>query len=196
MDMGDILDKWDKIQKTEKQQKKSQSQTKVPTGKKANADHVAKKSSASGNASPGISTSEKIARQQKADNERKINPMVVWMNRYGVVDKDKMLDEAAERQKQESHTYLREMRHEAVVDLHGLTAEEAYVKLESFISVCYRDGLRKVLIIHGKGNHSKGSDPVLGKVVRSFIEGDKRLGMSGHPERKDGGSGATWVIIK
>lgn len=226
MDMGDILDKWDKIQKTEKQQKKSQSQTQTPTGKKANADHVAKKSSASGNASPSgetsasrknassgtaslnekssaskstspsISTSEKIARQQKADNERKINPMVVWMNRYGVVDKDKMLDEAAERQKQESHSYLREMRHEAVVDLHGLTAEEAYVKLESFISVCYRDGLRKVLIIHGKGNHSKGSDPVLGKVVRSFIEGDKRLGMSGHPERKDGGSGATWVIIK
>lgn len=220
MDMGDILDKWDKIQKTEKQQKKSQSQTQVPTGKKANADHIAKKSSAGGGApssgktfankknapsekssaskstSPSISISEKIARQQKADNERKINPMVVWMNRYGVVDKDKMLDEAAERQKQESHTYLREMRHEAVVDLHGLTTEEAYVKLESFISMCYRDGLRKVLIIHGKGNHSKGSDPVLGNVVRRFIEGDKRLGMSGHPERKDGGSGATWVIIK
>ena len=44
-----------------------------------------------------------------------------------------------------------------------------------------------------------GSDntmPVLGQEVRLFIEQDKRLGSSGHPDRNNGGTGATWVLLK
>jgi DNA-nicking Smr family endonuclease len=53
------------------------------------------------------------------------------------------------------------------------------------------------MIIHGKGIHTSGTDPVLGKLVRSFIERDKRCGASGHPKNKaEGGTGATWVILK
>jgi DNA-nicking Smr family endonuclease len=33
-------------------------------------------------------------------------------------------------------------------------------------------------------------------MVREFIECDKRLGASGHPDARLGGSGATWVAIK
>ena len=32
--------------------------------------------------------------------------------------------------------------------------------------------------------------------VRLFIEQDKRLGSSGHPDRNNGGTGATWVLLK
>ena len=53
------------------------------------------------------------------------------------------------------------------------------------------------MIIHGKGIHTTGTDPVLGEMVRRFIERDSRLGTSGHPKTKaEGGSGATWVLIK
>ena len=58
-------------------------------------------------------------------------------------------------------------------------------------------GLKKVLIVHGKGIHTHGNDPVLGELVRKFIERDKRCGTSGHPKMKsEGGTGVTWVILK
>lgn len=141
-------------------------------------------------------TETRKGKQSPSSENKKINPMVEWMNRYGVIDKDKMLDEATEREKFESATYLREMKADARIDLHGCTSDEAWTRLQSFVDECVRKGLKKILIVHGKGNHSKGTDPVLGRVVRSFIEGDFRLGMSGHPDRRGGGNGATWVIIK
>lgn len=211
MDMNEILDQWDKIQREQKSNASASKHTGAATGKKANADHVVSGGKQNGTAASskqnGATASSKqntaTASIQQSSTKKsstpsapKINPMIAWMNRYGVVDKDKMLDEAFERSKMESHTYLREMKAEAVIDLHGLTADEATAKLTFFVDVCERKGLRKILIVHGKGNHSKGTDPVLGNLVRRFIEFDSRLGMSGHPDRTQGGSGATWVIIK
>ena len=95
-----------------------------------------------------------------------------------------------------SLTYIREMTPEARIDLHGLTKEDAWQRLNAFVGDCVARGLKKILIIHGKGNHSHGSDPVLGPMVKSFIEQDKRLGTSGHPDKFMGGNGATWVMIK
>jgi dsDNA-specific endonuclease/ATPase MutS2 len=90
---------------------------------------------------------------------------------------------------------LKTMHPEASIDLHGLTREEAWTALDNFVSTCCSQDLRKILIVHGKGNHP-GSDAVLYKMVREFIECDKRLGVSGHPDARLGGSGATWVAIK
>jgi DNA-nicking Smr family endonuclease len=90
---------------------------------------------------------------------------------------------------------LKTMRPEASIDLHGLTREEAWSALDNFVSTCCSRGLQKILIVHGKGNHP-GSDAALYKMVRGFIECDKRLGASGHPDARFGGSGATWVGIK
>ena len=89
------------------------------------------------------------------------------------------------------------MKPEAYLDLHGLHQDQARESLDRFITDCKARGYRKVLIIHGKGIHSSGSDPVLGELVRRFIEQDKRCGASGHPKTKaEGGSGATWVLLK
>lgn len=86
----------------------------------------------------------------------------------------------------------------ARIDLHGLTRNEAWARLDNFVSDCCRRGLKKILIVHGKGSHSKEKSDVsiLSAMVRNFIELDSRLGASGHPDKKLGGSGATWVIIK
>ena len=117
-----------------------------------------------------------------------------------VLEEIRTLDSLAEqeefRNKYKSRENLVALRPEARIDLHGLTKEGAWQRLESFISECEAKKIKKVLIIHGKGIHSHGSDPVLGEVVRKFIEIDKRLGSSGHPDSSMGGKGATWVILK
>lgn len=182
--MNDILAKWDKVQSDQIKKQKESGKNQI-SHKKANAPTKEEKELAKG-------------RLQDFDeeNNKQINPMELWLRRYGTVDKDKMIEETEERIRQTDRNHLREMRIEERLDLHGLRQDEAEFKLNSFISNCKQRGIRKVLIVHGKGIHTTGSDPVLGELVRKFIERDSRLGMSGHPDRNMGGNGATWVIIK
>lgn len=193
MDMGDILDQWDTYKNNQK--KKQREAAKNPAAQDAQTAQTAQTSKTSPKKS--TSSSASTAERQKADNSRQINPMELWLRRYGTIDKDKIAEEQEERSKLYDRNYLLNMAPEARLDLHGLHQDEAQASLDRFITDCKRRGLRKVLIIHGKGIHSHGSDPVLGELVRRFIEGDKRCGTSGHPKTKaEGGSGATWVLLK
>ena len=79
--------------------------------------------------------------------------------------------------------------------LHGLAREDAWLRLESFFADACRRRLEKVLIIHGKGTHS-AEDPVLGPMVKLFLERNRHAGESGHSGRELGGTGSTWVILK
>ena len=120
-----------------------------------------------------------------------------WMDRYGTVDKDKIAEDQEKRIKLYDRNYLINMKPEATLDLHGLHQAEAETALDHFITTCKNRGLHKVIIIHGKGIHTSGTDPVLGELVRRFIEHDKRCGTSGHPKTKaEGGTGATWILLK
>jgi DNA-nicking Smr family endonuclease len=105
-------------------------------------------------------------------------------------------EEPGERlSKAEKRAKLQRMKPQAEIDLHGLKVKEALELLEKFLRDSLRKGLKKVLIIHGKGNHSTGS-PVLGKEVRKFLE---RCAFAGeiHPApREMGGNGAVWVILR
>jgi len=177
MDFGDILNQWETEKKSDVKQKK---QNQV-SHKKANAPTKEEKENAALKIRP---------------EEVRINPIEMWLRRYGTVDKDKEIEQYQEAKKLEDRNYLVSMAPEARIDLHGLTREEALEKLNYFVATCQSKGLRKILIVHGKGNHSTGSDPVLGEFVRRYIETDKRLGTSGHPNNREGGNGATWVIIR
>lgn len=182
MDFGDILRQWSEQQAAEQHRK----ETPQVSHKKANAPTAEEKAAAR-------RTPEQ---QMQQEAEQRINPMELWLRRYGTTDKDAIADEYAERTRMESREYLRTMRPDARIDLHGMTRDEAWSQLERFTADCKRRGLRKILIVHGKGNHSHGSDPVLGPMVRTFIERSKDLGTSGHPRGNQGGTGATWAIIK
>ena len=187
MDMNDILNQWDKMQ-SDKIKKQKESGKNQVSHKKAIAPTPEEKAAAA---------ERDFEAKIRAENSKQINPMELWLRRYGTVDKDKIAEEAAEIAKESDRNYLINMQCEAHLDLHGLHQDEAEQRLNSFIAECKRRGLKKVMIIHGKGNHTKGTDPVLGKLVRSFIERDARCGMSGHAKTKyEGGSGATWVILK
>jgi len=86
------------------------------------------------------------------------------------------------------------------IDLHGLTRDEAWAALETFFENSRRKGCEKVLIIHGKGSHQVNSLPqsegALKELSRRFIEACAFAGESGYSPAKEGGSGATWVILK
>ncbi|HBB42533.1 MAG TPA: DNA mismatch repair protein MutS [Treponema sp.] len=175
MNFADILDEWDSIQKSTGKQPQGKKQKKNQSSRSLQADYE---------------------RQMEEDNNKKANPIDVWLNQHGTINKDKIADQAEQESLLHNRSYLKNMRPQAVIDLHGLTRDEAWARLNGFVSDCIRKNLRKILIIHGKGNHNTNSDPVLGEMVQKFIEQDKRLGTSGHPDRNNGGSGATWVLIK
>ncbi len=173
-DFGDILSQWEGIQKSS-------------NGKKTQAKGSGKKKNAS------FMDEEKIPLPTKEDSSQ---TMTAWLNMYGVVDKDAIVEKSQREKLLNNREYLYAMKPEKVIDLHGYTRDEAWNRLEAFVGDCYRRGIKKILIIHGKGNHSHGTNPVLGDMVKTFIEKDSRLGSSGHPDRNNGGSGATWVILK
>ena len=99
----------------------------------------------------------------------------------------------------ERRSRLMRKKPDASIDLHGLTRDDAWAALESFFRESIRNGNEKVLIIHGKGNHRSGvsgNDAILKETVREFIEGCSLAGESGFNSARDGGTGATWVILK
>lgn len=191
MNFGDILDAWEEEQKSAGK-KSSGSTGQEWRNKKTGPDSVRKEESASDKVKKSRANPELKGPENKAP---RVNPMTEWLRRYGVVDKDAAAEKAAEEERSKDRSWLLDMPYEAQIDLHGLTAEEAALRLDQFVGECYKRGIRKILIIHGKGNHSEDM-PVLSGMVRSFVERDYRLGESGHPDKKDGGKGATWVIVR
>lgn len=84
------------------------------------------------------------------------------------------------------------VRPEATLDLHGMRANEAERELVRFIRAQHRRGVRRVLVVHGKGLHSDAGGPVLGDVavevlskggaapvVEAFVTASPELGGSG-----------------
>ncbi|MCL2205750.1 MAG: Smr/MutS family protein [Treponema sp.] len=87
------------------------------------------------------------------------------------------------------------------IDLHGLSKEEAWLALEDFFEGSRQKGHEKVLIVHGKGSHridtsTTQSEGTLKELSWRFIEMCAFAGESGHSSGKEGGTGATWVILK
>ena len=213
-DFGDILQNWERQKKSEKPDNKKSSlpqdgqawrYKKTEPGKKqdipANSERSEEASPLKRN--PMSERSEEASplkrnplnERSEEDSHPKRNPMSVWLQRYGVVDKDKQLEDKLQQEIISNSDAVKQMICEASIDLHGLTREEADIRLNAFITECVRRGLKKVLIIHGKGNHSN-EGPVLSHAVRSFIESDKRLGRFGFADKTLGGKGATWVLIR
>ncbi|MFW5694161.1 MAG: Smr/MutS family protein [Alkalispirochaeta sp.] len=105
------------------------------------------------------------------------------------LDKDDFADQAYD------HVAPRKLPVEREIDLHGLTGVDATGQLETFIAQAARDGIRKVLIVHGKGS-SPGSEGVLKALVRRYLEASPMVGATGHPGVELGGAGATWAVIR
>ena len=136
-----------------------------------------------------------------------------WEKRNtGTIDMDAVSgrEEAGTLLRGERRSRLLRKKPDDFIDLHGLTRSEAWTTLESFFENSRSKGCEKLLIIHGKGNHRNtvplsGAPPngdlhlgeaALRDLSRRFIESCSFAGESGYSSAKDGGSGATWVILK
>ncbi len=87
---------------------------------------------------------------------------------------------------------------EGRVDLHGMTQDEAYSLLYSFLNRAYANGVRYVLVITGKGS-SSGGDGVLRRAVPGWLgTAPFRLLVSSHAHaaRNHGGAGALYVRLR
>jgi DNA-nicking Smr family endonuclease len=88
---------------------------------------------------------------------------------------------------------------QAHVDLHGLTKDEAKGALETFIQKSRVAGLRCVLVVHGRGLHSKDQIPVLKQSVQVWLSHGRPAKnvlafCSARPQ--DGGAGAVYVLLR
>ncbi|MCX7654919.1 MAG: Smr/MutS family protein [Treponemataceae bacterium] len=145
-----------------------------------------------------VTSSAKTPQRQSCRSSPNPRDMLTtWLDVHGIEDKDEALDrhkEEAEKQ-QNRRKRLLHRRPDATIDLHGCTRDEAWDALSLFFQEALRQGAEKVLIIHGKGNHSL-SQAVLTRTVRQFIEWHPAAGSHGFAPPEWGGSGATWVILK
>jgi DNA-nicking Smr family endonuclease len=82
---------------------------------------------------------------------------------------------------------------DAQIDLHGLYLEEAQQKVQLFLLESKKKGLNRVLVITGKGIHSK-QEGVLHKMIPDFI---RRLNFSCISAKiNNGGEGAFEVSLQ
>jgi DNA-nicking Smr family endonuclease len=102
------------------------------------------------------------------------------------------------------HHVLRRLRRgefsvQGHVDLHGLTREEARAELESFLARSRQAGKRCVLVVHGRGLHSKDQMPVLKDALKRWMRtarfADHVLAFA-TSRPHDGGLGAVYVLLR
>ncbi|MBW8908394.1 MAG: Smr/MutS family protein [Mesorhizobium sp.] len=87
---------------------------------------------------------------------------------------------------------------EGRVDLHGMTQDEAYSLLLTFLHRAHAGGVRYVLIITGKGS-SSGGDGILRRAVPAWLSTPAfrhLVSSHDHAARNHGGSGALYVRLR
>jgi len=85
------------------------------------------------------------------------------------------------------------------VDLHGLTREEAKAALERFLLASRQAGKRCVLVVHGRGLHSKDRIPILKTSLQVWLSRGRmaRWVLAFTTARPhDGGAGAVYVLLR
>ena len=128
--------------------------------------------------------------------------MEQWLDAYPPSDKDDELEKKGPVSGAERRSQLLKMKPQRTLDLHGCRAADAADRVDEFIDSCVRDGLAKVLIVHGKGKHSTNSAPgmnsggIIKEIVYERIRLHRRAGEAGIPDRILGGSGAVWVALR
>lgn len=85
------------------------------------------------------------------------------------------------------------------VDLHGMTRAEAKAAVEDFLRRSRSAGKRCVLVVHGRGLHSKDQLPVLKDGLKHWLDSGRfaRHVLAFATARPaDGGAGAVYVLLR
>ena len=97
---------------------------------------------------------------------------------------------------------------EGDINLHGFSLNEANQKVKEIIDYCIKNKFKELLLITGKGIHSKNDEEVytskdLGKLkysvpefIKNNLELNKFIISISDAEKKDGGEGAILIKFK
>ena len=95
-----------------------------------------------------------------------------------------------------------------IIDLHGFSLENANKIVEGFINNSYQEGIKKVIVVTGKGTRSKtANNPYLSRdlsilkhSVPEFIKSNlslmNKIKQISEANIEDGGSGAFYIYFK
>lgn len=90
------------------------------------------------------------------------------------------------------------IRPERSIDLHGLRAQPARRRLHAELASAFEEGARCVLVVHGRGLHSKQAavlrDALPGWLADPALEGRVLAFAPARPA--DGGAGASYVLLR
>ena len=120
---------------------------------------------------------------------------------FDIADSDEFIEGAARGL---DHHVLRRLRRgefavQAHVDLHGMKRDEARAELETFLARARQGGKRCVLVVHGRGLHSKDQVPVLKDALKRWMKtarfADHVLAFA-TARPHDGGLGAVYVLLR
>jgi DNA-nicking Smr family endonuclease len=85
---------------------------------------------------------------------------------------------------------------QAQVDLHNLRTDDAREALGSFVRESFKQGLRCVRVVHGKGLGSPGKVPVLKNKVHSWLIQKNQVLAFVQATPSQGGAGAVVVLLQ
>lgn len=90
------------------------------------------------------------------------------------------------------------LRPEASLDLHGCNRAEAHEKVRVFLQNRQRAGMKTVLVITGRGQHSEGGEPVLRNDVETYLRTKASAWVIewGRAPKQYGGGGALVVFLR
>ena len=99
------------------------------------------------------------------------------------------------------NAYLKQIRNGKVevsdyIDLHGYRRDDARKTLLEFLDHAQQQSYKLVRIVHGKGHHSDGSQPVLKAMVNKWLQSIPEVLAFVSATPKDGGTGAVYVLLK
>lgn len=148
---------------------------------------------------PKIKTAPKIYRQQEAEFELQDSLCNFADN-----------DSVAKVQSEESlffarnglqHRAIKELRQgetptQALLDLHGLSTDEAHDILHRFLMMAIERKWRCLRIIHGKGAHGSEQAPLLKNKVNQWLRRYPQVLAFSSAIPRDGGVGAVYVLLK
>ena len=120
--------------------------------------------------------------------------MEQWIDRYPPPDDAPTAERDAQWNARRRKRLL-DMAPQAVLDLHGFTSADVVGEINGFLEQSVRAGLQKVLIIHGKGNHSENGG-VLARVTAECVSRHPLAGENAPSAGKDGGRGSRWVVLR
>lgn len=85
---------------------------------------------------------------------------------------------------------------EVKIDLHGATVSQAGKELQIAIDQCYQQGLRCILVVHGRGKGSFDNKPALKTHVNQWLRDSAKVLAFHSAQPHHGGTGALYVLLK